>query len=288
VRLAYIPYSADLPFFVAMDNQMFERRNVQIEPIKCSSTSEALDLVLGGKADGAMGNSFSVLYAVHAKDSNIIRLVNVSVEMREQDRYTGFVLVRSDSDIRTVQDLKGKAVGTGKGASQLVWVQLYFKNMGWDPKKDVFIEQEAPESLLGALQSGQFDAVFAFEPYATVGVQKGIARPLVPFFRENIINPFPAGGAVLSREFLSSRPEDAKAVVDALDQAIELINANPDQAKKSLVTYTPLSKDEAQHSQIYYWWGSHEMKLDPMQRLADILLDANLLASRIDVNAMVQ
>ena len=287
VRLAYIPYSADLPFFVAMENSLFEKKGIKVDPIKCSSSSEALDLVLSGKADGAMGNSFSILFSIHAKNPDKIRLVNISGETNENDRFTGFVLVGNNSDIKDINDLKGKTIGTGKGASQLLWVQLYFHNLGWDPKKDVLIEQESPDILLNALKSGQFDALFVFEPYATVGISKGIAKALLPFFRQNIINPFPAGGATLSKDFIDKKPKVSKLVIEALDQAIEIINLKPSLAKESLPKYTPLDKENALKSQIYFWWGSKEMKEEPVQKLADILFENGLLDKKINISEIM-
>ena len=287
IKLAYIPYSADLPFFVAMDKGYFTKRGLNITPIKCKNSSEALDLVLANKAVGAMGNSFSVLFSIQAKNSNIIKLINVSTETEELDRFTGFILVKSDSELKGVKNLKNKKIGTGKGASQLLWVQLYLMNLGLDPKKDVFIEQEGSESLLDALHSGQLDAIFIFEPYASIGISKGIAKILAPFFRKSIINPFPAGGATISKEFYKKYPKAANLLIEALDEAIELINSNPEEAKLSLINYTPLEKEFALKSQIYYWWTSKDVKHEPIQKLADILTDNKLLKTEINIQQMV-
>jgi len=288
IRLAYIPYSADLPFFVAQEMGMFKQRGLDITPLECASSSEALDLVLAGRADGSMGNSFSVLFSIQAKDSEILRLINVSVETLENESYTGFLLVNSNSNIQDIEYLKGKTVGTGKGASQLLWVQLYFQNLGWDPKKDVFIEQEDPNILLDALHSGQIDALFLFEPYATVGISKGLAKSFVPFFRKSIINPFPAGGAVLTKEFCNKQPKLAMKVIEALDQAIEYINANPLASKKTLQAYTPLSEAESIESHIYYWWGSNEISVEPIQKLSNILTENSMLPGKIDISKMIK
>lgn len=288
VRLAYVPYSADLPFFVAMEKGFFKEHGLDIEPIQCKSSSEALDLVLAGKADGAMGNSFSVLFSIHARNSNVIRLVNVSMESADEDRFTGFALRGPESTIRSPKELRGKRLGTEKGASQLLWVKLYLKKLGIDPEKDVTIEQETPEVLLNALHAKQLDVVFAFEPYATVGLNKGFAKSLEPFFRKTILNPFPAGGASLSRDFCQREPATAKKVVQALDEAIEFIERRPEEAKLTLLRFTPLDKETAAKSQIYAWRGSLEISADLLQKLADIMANNGELVSRIDVTTMVR
>jgi len=288
VRLAYIPYAADLPFFVAMENDMFTKRGITVEPIKCANSSEALDLVLSGKADGSMGNSFSVVFSIHARDPQMLKLINVSAETKDQDRYTGFILISSESDITSPEELFGKTIGTGKGASQLLWAQLYFGKLGWNTKTDITIEQEATDALLGALKSGQFDALIVFEPYATIAIKSNIGKPLVPFFRQSIIDPFPAGGATLSREFCKKHPKISNTVEEVLDQAIELINTNPKKAKESLLKYTPLGEDEALNSQIYYWWSSKEIKQKPIEELVEILYNHDLLDFKIDIPSLLE
>jgi len=288
VRLAYIPYSADLPFFVAKEKGYFKDLGFKIEGVPCRSTSEAMDLVLAGKADGAMGNSFSVLFSIHAKNADTIRLINVSVESSENDSFTGFVLVAPDANIDLPRNLKGKKVGTEMGASQVLWVKLYLKNLGLDPERDVTIEQESPEILLNALHAKQLDAVFVFEPYATVGLVKGLAKKLDPFFRKAIINPFPAGGATLSRDFCRKNPLAAEKIIQALDRAIEFINQKPIEAKESLMKYIPLDKETALRSQIYRWWDSSAILIDPIQKLADIMTDNGELASKINVSTMIR
>jgi len=288
VRLAYIPYSADLPFFVAIEKGYFGELGIAVEPIPCKSSSEALDLVLAGKADGAMGNSFSVLFSIHAKNSDTIRLINVSLETADQDRFTGFALVGPDSVIDSPSLLQGKTIGTEKGASQLLWVKLYLSSLGIDPVNDVRIEQEAPETLLNALHAGQIDALFVFEPYATIGLTKGLAKPLQPFFRRSIINPFPAGGATLSRDFCAKEPAAADKVIEAIDRAIDLINHQPEEAKLALLPYVPLDRETALKSQIYLWWGSSEIRQEPVQKLADIMAENDQLASRIDVSTFIR
>ncbi len=281
IKFSYIPFSADLPFFVALNNGYFKKNNLYIKPIECKNSSEALDLVLSGKTVGSMGNSFSVLFSIHAIDKNKIRLINVSSEFEEGNRFTTFILIGNGSDIKTINDLKGKVIGAGKGLSQLLWVKLFLQKHNIIPETDLTIIQESSENLLGGLKTNQFKAIFVFEPYGTIGLMNNIGKEFQPFFRKFIMNPFPAGGAVLSKDFIDKYPTAAKLVVKSLDEAIDFINKNPIEAKKSLIEYTPSDSLIAVKSNIYYWWSSVDIKDKQIQKLADIMYDNSLFDNKI-------
>lgn len=287
IKLGYIPYSADLPFFVALDNDYFKKNGLNITPIESKNTSEAMDLVLSGRTIGSMGNSFSALFAIHAIDTNQIKLINVSSEITEDDRFISFILVGNDSKINSVDQLKGKVIATDKGISQLIWVKLYLKEQGINPDKDLTIMQESSENLLDGLKTNQYDAIFVFEPYGTIAVEKNLGKVFQPFFRKIIMNPFPAGGAVLSTKFINEYPQAAKLIIKSLDEAIEFINKNPQKAKESLIKYTPIDSTISRKSNIYYWWASSDIKEKQIQDLVNIMYDNGIIEKRIDATTLI-
>lgn len=287
IKLGYIPYSADLPLFVAIDKGYFKKNGLNVIPVESKNSSEALDLVLTGKTNGAMGNSFSTLFSIYSKDSNKIKLVNVSSEMEEGNRFISYILVNNKSTINSIDQLKGKVIGTGKGTSQLLWVKLYLLEQGIDPVKDITIMQESPENLLDGLKTNQYNAIFIFEPYGTIAISNKIGKVFKPFFRKNIINPFPAGGATLSVDFIQKYPMAAKLIIESLDKAIEFINRNPQEAKKSLIKYTPIDSVIALNSNIYYWWPSSDIKEKQIQDLADILFKNRIIKKHINVKNLI-
>lgn len=287
IKLAYIPYSADLPFFVAIDNGYFKKNGLNIKPILAKNTSEALDLVLSEQAVGSMGNSFSVLFSIHSKDSNQIRLINVSAEIEDNNRFSTYILTGNSTHILTAKDLIGKRIGTEKGLSQVVWVNLYLQKNGISPKNDVTIIEEDAENLLNGLKTNQFDAIFVFEPYGTIGLLNKCGKEFQPFFRKSIMNPFPAGGAVISKKFIDKYPVAADLVIKSLDEAIEFINKNPELAKKSLVRYTPIDSIIAMKSNIYFWWSSTDIKSNTVKELSDIMFQNKVITKKIDVYSLI-
>jgi sulfonate transport system substrate-binding protein len=85
------------------------------------------------------------------------------------------ILVRPDSPIRTVEDLKGKRIGTGRGSigHQLVLAALEDAKL---PKSAVTLNFLLPADAKAALTSGSLDAWSTWEPYTSQLVLSGEAR----------------------------------------------------------------------------------------------------------------
>ena len=101
------------------------------------------------------------------------------------------------------------------------------------------------------------------------------------------MNPFPAGGATLSTDFIKKYPDAAKLIIKSLDEAIDFINKNPQKAKESLIKYTPVDSLIALKSHIYYWWASSDIKENQIQNLANILYKNNIINMKVNTKNMI-
>ena len=176
VIIGYLPITADLPLFVAAEKGFFKEQGLNVKLVKMGSSNEAMNALMAGRTDmeGAVG--FSSLMSVEAKISGQFKLYTTGVETDK--KYTARILVRKDSNIKSVHDLKGKIIGTYSGLTQLLNLKLVLKNF-MDPEKDVTIKQVATSLQVPALQSGQFDALFTIDPYGTIALEKGIGKVLI-------------------------------------------------------------------------------------------------------------
>ena len=68
-------------------------------------------------------------------------------------------------------------------------------------KKDDVQTEGLPCIRYGEIYTKHNEYIKEFYSY----ISKDIAKPLLPFFRQNIIDPFPAGGATLSKEFMENK-----------------------------------------------------------------------------------
>ena len=103
------------------------------------------------------------------------------------------------------------------------------------------------------------------------------------------MSPFPSTAAHISTKLLTQHPEAATAVIKSLEDAIDYINANPEEAKKSLLNYTPIPKDNSEEilaslKLFKYNKLGEENRLN-VQKFADYMHQIGLLKQEIkDVN----
>lgn len=286
VRIGYMPYTSNLPFFVAQEKGFFEKEGLEVEAIRFSSSKEAMDALLTGKIDAEGTIGLSTLFAIESASPGQIKFFLPCVETN--DKFANYLLVKKGSNISRIEDLKGRKIGTYSGTTQLLYLRLLLKELGIDPKKDVTIIQVSPQLEIEAFGTGQFDALFTIEPAATIAMEKGIGDPLIKNPRgKYIISPFPAGAFPLATKFLHESPGKAKRIYKAIDRAVDFIKTNEDEAKRIVPKYTGLEDTIAQKGGLYVWWKMKDTRTEPMQKLADILYENKEISAKVNVGKMI-
>lgn len=286
VRIALCPYTGDLPFFVAIDNGYFDEYGIKIEEIRCGNSSEALNALLANRVDIIAPISFSAMLAAEIKSPGDFKLF---LPGGESDKIIGsYLLVKKDSDITSIEQLKGKRIGTYTGATQLLYLKLFLKMVEIDPEVDVDIIQVGPALQAQALDAGQYDALFTIEPYSTIAIEKGIAKILIENPRvKYIANPFISGSAAVSTRFLNENPKAVKNIYKAVEESLDFIRENEAEARKSLTNYTPLAESIAAKAGLLEWYKVDEqINFDMIQKVSDLLYENGILSSRVMVDDM--
>ncbi len=287
INIGYLEFSSNLPLFVALEKGFFKEEGLVVNPIKLGSTNEAMNALIVGSLDGTVGNGLSTLFAIWQNSPDHFKLYLPCVETL--DHFVAHLLVKKDSPINTIEDLKGKKVGTYEGSSQLMYLKLFFQNF-LDPDKDISIVQVGTQMQVGALDAGQIDALFTLEPYASVALAKGIAQDLIINPRvKYILNPFPAGANTFSTKFIDNNPGLVKKMYNAFAKASDFILSNEDEAKELLVKYTPLDEETALYSNVYEWLQIEaSSQYGPaIQSLADMMFEFGILKQKVNTEKML-
>jgi NitT/TauT family transport system substrate-binding protein len=158
---------------------------------------------------------------------------------------------------------------------------------GLDPEKDVTLVDLAVGMQVPAVIGGSVDATLSLEPVGSVAVASGQAkRAITNPVAQVIADPFYSGVSLLTLKFLKERPQVAKKVVEVIDAATKLANANFDKYKPIIPKYTPIRADQLDLLAKPYLRAFAELNdtdLNSYQALVDVFQKEGVLQSRIDV-----
>jgi NitT/TauT family transport system substrate-binding protein len=221
VTFAYsqIGLLAHLPWSVALGQKYFEEQGLEPKGYNFDTGGKSIAALIGGSADfAANALEHAIKAKVQGKDL---------VYVYSSTRLPGFGLVVASgqrNEIKTVADLKGKAVGvSGIGVASHVLLDYMLKRHGVDPK-DVKIIAVGLSTLPPALEGGKIVAGMAGEPFFGRLIAKGTAFSMgnmstLKDTQAILGGEYAFSGAITRPDVIQKRPEVVQKVVTALVKA---------------------------------------------------------------------
>lgn len=141
------------------------------------------------------------------------------------------LMVRPDSDIETIADLRGKRVSeisqTATGQAALA---LLAEEAGLNLETDVNISFVAPAVGMSGVENGDLDAAAGWAPLTTRLAEQGklkVGVDLNQVWNETFPAPLLSGSIVAKSEWIDANPDLAKAVSTAFGKAIQALVDDP-------------------------------------------------------------
>lgn len=139
------------------------------------------------------------------------------------------IVARSDLNVKTIADLKGKKVGVTRGGPQelLLIAELSQHGLSWSdkPGKDVQLVYMVYPDLNQALAGKNLDVISQSEPYASQLINKGLATEVMKPYDTPLGEPMRA--LVMSEKFYKEKPDVALRTMKAFVEATSLFLADP-------------------------------------------------------------
>jgi len=159
---------------VALKSGLFEKIGLPVEGVRAPVGRQTRDAMVAGRVDFG---TFAVPTFLLGVDKGGL----VAVALAGNAGKTVHVLVRPDSPIRSVADLKGKRIATGVGSSTdevfrtRVAPQFGLTEGSYEP-----VNTLEPDKV-GVLVARQVEASVSTEPFISIAEEQGLARSLVSF-----------------------------------------------------------------------------------------------------------
>lgn len=215
---------------VAVGKKFFGEQGLQVQDLFFQSVSEEITAFLAGKVDVAWFTSGDTVQMVAEDPSiKIVYLVDYS---NGSDGILG-------RGIKSPQDAKGKTIARENVLFEKILLQAYLQEAGLT-ESDVSIKDLAASDAAAAFAAKQVDMAVSYEPYLTNAAKQGGGEVVFSTKDKNLI----ADVVVVRDRFIQSRKADLQAYFKAVDQAVDLINADDPEALKIAGTKLGISGDE--------------------------------------------
>ena len=273
-------------FFTAIEKGFFKAEGVEVEPVEFPSANLMAEALIAGRIDGTATSAFPLIFSIEQNSPGLFKIYLVNVI--NKTAFPDYILVKRDSKINNLSELKGKKIGIYPGSTILTYTKIILKDF-MDPDKDITLIQLKPALQLQSLETEQVDAIFALEPIASIGIVKGIARileeaPLAKY----VMNPLPGSGSTFSSRFLNKYPKAAEKVKKAMYQALDFLNnpKNENEVKNILAKWTKMDPEIIKKLQPLKYWKLEDVNKKSIQNLANLLFEKNVLKREIDTSTL--
>jgi len=199
--------------------ERFLPKDVQAELVYFTSSLDVEKAVVNGNIDFGQYGTTAALIAGAQGDPQVL--------IGDAARKGAAIVVKADSPIKTVADLRGKKIANFPGALQDVLLRAKLKQAGLDPNKDVQLIKITWSEMPIALQRGDVDAYSGSEPHPTLAVSDGYGR-ILSYPYDTPIGSLNSALAT-SKAMVAKDPQLVQVVVCAQKAAYEYMDKNHDE-----------------------------------------------------------
>ena len=293
VKVGVFPVSSSLPYFVAVERGFFKEQNIEPEMVRLIGGPPNVAAMITNQIDAS-----AVLVTIEGMNANIKKpgvAMYISVNSQNRTYQMEQFVVRKGFPATSLKELKGAKIMSAPGPANVTMAKAALAAVGLK-EGDYTIDQLDMGQHVNVMQAGTFDAGYTLEPNASTMRKMGIATTIEAGVIARYVlgdpdaNAF-VGGCALTSDFIKARPDVAKRFAAGWAKAVELINSNPQEARKHLLknTFTP---DDVVDTvpMIRYFMAKDLTAKDKAdyQKFIDFSVETGTLAEKVDVIKYLQ
>jgi len=265
VKFGYLPIADSAPLYIAIDEGMFQKAGIEPQVTSIRAGALVLEALGTQNIDVGFSNTLSFIFA----NSSGVDLVSLGgVAVNDQEHKEGAILVKANSQIKAVQDLRGKtmAINARKNIVELSIRQLLKKN-GVPPDDVRFVEIPFPQ-MENVLGSNQVDAIAVAEPFWTFAENHGGVRVLAYYYGD-VYDSLEVTSWFATRQWIEKNPETAKKVHEVFVNAVSFLQdkKNENKVREIIAKYTQTDVNAARQIRLPSF--KPQLTRDGLQRISD-------------------
>ena len=218
IRVGYIGLTCEASIFSAVENGFFKEEGLDVELVKCNWANYKDTLALGGYDI----TQHLVMYFLKPIEQGLDVKFTAGIH-----RGCLRVQAAANSDIHSVQDLRGKRIGVpGMGTPPFIFATRVLASNGINPSKEISWKVFPAGELGLAIDKGEVDAVANAEPIGSLLLASGKVRNVsdqatdAPYADEYCCE------VIVNGKFLAANPKATAAATRALLKGAKWVENN--------------------------------------------------------------
>lgn len=227
LKIAVLPIIDTLPMYVAQQEGLFAKHDVNVEFVPVASAPERDQLLAAGGADGTINETLAVM--LFNKENIQMQVVRYALRPTASNGHF-FILASAQSGIDTLNELKGVEIGVSQGTVIEYVTERLLQAEGFTSEEIKTVAVPKIPDRMALLASGELSAGVMPDPLASLVVGQGGV-----VVTDDSSHP-EYGFSVISfrKDVIDKNPEAVKSFLAAIEEATALLNAEPAKYKNVL------------------------------------------------------
>lgn len=279
-RIGYLPSLSGTNLLVAETKGFFEQAGITITPVLFQTSNQIIEAILRGDID--LGTRVSFPSALLAEQAMPGKMTAFEFVVWSREAPIDSLIVLKESPLRSIADLQDKKIGIFPGTTATAWLKSALEKKHINTKRIEFLQMPQANHL-PALYSKSIDALYTYDPTATIALQSGKTRRLhATSLLNELLDIYVGGVSVMSSDFVRKNPELAKKVVAVFDRVNEFVPANETATREILKKRLNIDSAVAEHVVVKAAISSHRINKKLLQESVDNLLEIGEIRQKID------
>lgn len=232
---------AALPHWVAEDQGYYEQEGISVHPIALTTSGLMVQALSSDNADVLPAVSLVDILNALPKSTDPPKIFSHS-RMTSATPFDS-VLVLRGGPLVNLRDLAGRQIAVYPGMTATEALREFLNSNRVDTSRIRFVQLPPPEHI-AALDRGDVDAGFEYEPTRSQLLQSGRTRELTGSVYASFNDPSAIGVSAVSTSFLHDHPESAARFFRVWDRSIDFIRSEQ-RAREILAMRLGIAQDVA-------------------------------------------
>jgi sulfonate transport system substrate-binding protein len=262
-------------------------KTYEVEWVRFAGSGDALPALVAGKLDGALATPFPMFNAIY-QSKVPVTVVHQLLSFGFDGHYDDAAVVRKDSGINSMADLKGKTFGVNAiGGTVEQGVRIIARKHGLNPERDLTIVEGRPPFLPAMVRDNKVQAAVLFQPFYEEAMAKGDLKVL---FTASDIYGGPTDYVFMAFDdkFLKA---NSRAVRDYIEDYVRAVNWSLDNRAEAVKIYAeqwklplPVADSYLLTRKDYLVRRDGRLDAKAIQPIVDALAANGFISQRFDIS----